>query len=77
MGYADVENRVPCTPDSVMRIASISKPITMTAVARLWENGKLDLDAPIQKYVPDFPEKTVDGEKVNITKFLYLIIRHG
>ncbi|XP_041355824.1 serine beta-lactamase-like protein LACTB, mitochondrial [Gigantopelta aegis] len=67
MGFADVENRVPCTPESVMRIASISKSITMTAVARLWESGKLDLDAPIQQYVPDFPEKTVNGEKVAIT----------
>lgn len=47
-----------------MRIASISKCLTMMAVAKLWEEGKLDLDAPVQKYVPEFPEKVYEGEKV-------------
>ncbi|XP_069078105.1 serine beta-lactamase-like protein LACTB, mitochondrial isoform X2 [Pleurodeles waltl] len=67
MGFADVENRVPCKPGTVMRIASISKSLTMTAIAKLWEEGKLDLDAPVQKYVPEFPEKEFEGEKVTIT----------
>lgn len=66
-GFADVENYVPCTSKTVMRIASISKPITMTLLAKLWEEGKVDLDAPVQKYVPYFPTKTVDGEEVTIT----------
>ncbi|XP_069480567.1 serine beta-lactamase-like protein LACTB, mitochondrial isoform X2 [Ambystoma mexicanum] len=64
LGFADVENRVPCKPETVMRIASISKSLTMTAVAKLWEEGKLDIDAPVQKYVPEFPEKEFEGEKV-------------
>ncbi|XP_042215502.1 serine beta-lactamase-like protein LACTB, mitochondrial [Homarus americanus] len=63
-GFADLENHVRCSPDTVMRIASISKPLTMTAVAKLWEAGKLDLDAPIQKYIPSFPVKTYNGEEV-------------
>ncbi|XP_072258184.1 serine beta-lactamase-like protein LACTB, mitochondrial [Pyxicephalus adspersus] len=67
LGFADVENRIPCSPDSVMRVASISKSFTMTAVAKLWEEGRLDLDAPVQKYVPEFPEKEFEGEKVTIT----------
>ncbi|XP_074405819.1 serine beta-lactamase-like protein LACTB, mitochondrial [Zonotrichia albicollis] len=67
LGYADVENRVLCKPETVMRIASISKCLTMMAVAKLWEEGKLDLDAPVQKYVPEFPEKVYEGEKVTIT----------
>ncbi|XP_030044133.1 serine beta-lactamase-like protein LACTB, mitochondrial isoform X1 [Microcaecilia unicolor] len=67
LGFADVENRVPCKPATVMRIASISKSLTMMAVARLWQEGKLDLDAPVQKYVPEFPEKEFEGEKVTIT----------
>uniref|UniRef100_A0A8D0GT67 Beta-lactamase-related domain-containing protein n=1 Tax=Sphenodon punctatus TaxID=8508 RepID=A0A8D0GT67_SPHPU len=50
-----------------MRIASISKCLTMVAAAKLWEEGKLDLDAPVQKYVPEFPEKEFEGEKVTIT----------
>lgn len=56
-GHADVENRVAAAPDTVFRIASISKPITAIAVMQLVEKGKLDLDAPIQRYVPSFPEK--------------------
>nr|XP_060611947.1 serine beta-lactamase-like protein LACTB, mitochondrial [Anolis sagrei ordinatus] len=64
MGFADVENRVPCRPETVLRIASISKPLAMVAAAKLWEEGKLDLDAPVQKYVPEFPEKEYEGEKV-------------
>ncbi|XP_062440136.1 serine beta-lactamase-like protein LACTB, mitochondrial [Rhea pennata] len=67
LGYADVENRVICKPETIMRIASISKCLTMMAVAKLWEEGKLDLDAPVQKYVPEFPEKIYEGEKVVIT----------
>lgn len=67
IGFSDVENRVAIGPENVFRIASISKSITMTIVAKLWESDKLDLDAPVQKYVPDFPEKLVNGEKVSYT----------
>jgi serine beta-lactamase-like protein LACTB, mitochondrial len=56
-GLADVENQVPATADTVFRIASLSKSITATAAMKLVEGGKLDLDAPIQKYCPDFPQK--------------------
>ncbi|XP_036391281.1 serine beta-lactamase-like protein LACTB, mitochondrial isoform X2 [Megalops cyprinoides] len=72
LGYADLENRVPCRPETVMRIASISKPLTAAAVARLWEEGRLDLDAPVQKYVPEFPEKQFEGEDVTITPRMIL-----
>ncbi|XP_077563747.1 serine beta-lactamase-like protein LACTB, mitochondrial [Haemaphysalis longicornis] len=67
LGYADVENRVPCTRRTVMRIGSISKPIAMTTVAKLWEEGRIDLDKPIQEYVPSFPQKTFNGKPVVIT----------
>lgn len=56
-GYADVENRVPVWPTTKFRIGSVSKPVTAAAVARLIEEGKLDLDAPVQEYVPYFPDK--------------------
>ena len=64
MGFADLENRLPCGPETIFRIASISKPIAMAIVAKLWENDDLDLDKPVQFYVPSFPEKTFDGKKV-------------
>ena len=56
-GMADLENAVPAKPQSVYRIGSISKSITATAAMELWEHGKLDLDAPVQKYCPSFPQK--------------------
>ena len=56
-GLADLENEVPATPASVYRLASVAKPITAIAVLQLAERGKLDLDAPIQRYVSGFPEK--------------------
>ena len=36
----------------------------MVAIAKLWEAGKLYLDIPVQHYVPEFPEKEYEGEKV-------------
>ena len=48
-----------------MRIASISKSLTTAAVAHLCEEGKLDLDLPVQQYVPEFPAKQFDGEDVS------------
>ena len=56
-GYADVEAKRPATPATQFRIGSVSKPLTATAIAQLFETGKLDLDAPVQRYVPSFPEK--------------------
>jgi CubicO group peptidase (beta-lactamase class C family) len=56
-GLADVENSVPVQSNTVFRLASLSKPITAVAILQLVEKGQLDLDAPIQKYVPAFPEK--------------------
>ena len=56
-GYADLEHRVPMWPSIKFRVGSISKSLTAAAVAMLVEEGRLDLDVPIQRYVPSFPEK--------------------
>ena len=56
-GYANLEHRVPMWPSVKFRVGSISKSLTAAAAARLVEDGRLDLDAPIQQYVPSFPEK--------------------
>src|SRR5687768_4288064 len=56
-GMQDVENNVPAKASTVYRLGSISKPITAVAVMQLFERGRLDLDAPVQKYCPAFPEK--------------------
>src|SRR6058998_493605 len=56
-GYADAARKRPVTRETQFRIGSVSKPLTATAVALLYEQGKLDLDAPVQRYVPSFPDK--------------------
>ncbi len=56
-GLADLENYVPAKSATVYRLGSISKSVTAVAIMQLAERGKLDLDAPIQKYCPAFPEK--------------------
>ena len=56
-GMADLENSSPATSSTLFRLGSISKPITAVAILQLNEHGKLDLDAPVQKYCPAFPQK--------------------
>jgi CubicO group peptidase (beta-lactamase class C family) len=56
-GWADLENHVKVTPDTLFRIGSASKVLTSAAVGLLLEQGKLNLDDKIQVYVPEFPEK--------------------
>lgn len=56
-GFADEAEARPATPDTRFRLGSVSKCLTGVAVALLWQRGALDLDAPVQTYLPDFPVK--------------------
>lgn len=56
LGYADVEAHEPVALDSRFPIGSVSKSVTATAAAMLWEDGVLDLDADVHGYVPDYPD---------------------
>ena len=58
IGYADLEQEVPVTEITRFRIGSISKTLTSAALGLLAEDERLDLDVPVQRYVPSFPEKT-------------------
>src|SRR5580765_742937 len=53
-GVSSVDNPQPVTPDTIFALASISKTVTTTAMMRLVEQGKVDLSAPVRKYLPDF-----------------------
>jgi serine beta-lactamase-like protein LACTB len=53
-GFADADKKKPATADTVYRVGSVSKLFTDIAVMQLVEQGKLDLDAPVTKYLPDF-----------------------
>lgn len=54
-GYADFETRRPNDLDTEFEIASVSKTFTATAVLQLVERGRIDLNAPLTRYLPDFP----------------------
>lgn len=56
-GMADLENSVPAKVETRYRTASIAKSMTAVAVMQFVEQGKIDLDAPVQKYCTAFPEK--------------------
>ncbi|HKE96516.1 MAG TPA: serine hydrolase domain-containing protein [Povalibacter sp.] len=56
-GSADLEQNVALDSRSLFRTASISKWLTATAALRLFDEGKLDLDAPVQQYCPQYPQK--------------------
>jgi serine beta-lactamase-like protein LACTB len=56
-GWADIDRKIPMTTDTRLRVASISKILTTAGLAKLIEDDQIDLDAPIQTYVPEFPIK--------------------
>jgi len=61
-GVRDPATKVPMTPDTIFRIYSMSKPITTVAAMMLVEDGKLQLDDPLSKYIPEFKDVKVGVE---------------
>ena len=55
-GFADVERHKPVSRATQFRIYEVAMPLTATVLARLAEQGRIDLDAPIQRYLPDLPD---------------------
>lgn len=66
-GYADQENKLAATPTTLYRVGSISKLFTDTAAMQLAEQGKLDIDQPLQHYLPDFSIKSYPPHTGQIT----------
>ena len=67
-GMADIGNSKPMRPDTIFWIASMTKPITATAVLMLQDEGKLSVDDPVEKYLPEFKGlKTADGKPAQLT----------
>ena len=53
-GFADVERKVPVKDDTIFRIYSMTKPLTTVAFMMLVEEGKVALDEPVVKYIPEW-----------------------
>jgi len=68
VGQADVEKNVPMREDTIFWIASMTKPITATTIMMLQDEGKLSVEDPVAKYVPELKDlKTKDGKPGNLT----------
>ena len=71
-GLADRTRRVPVTPDTVFQVGSVSKPVTAWGVMRLVQQGKLELDAPVDRYLTRWhlPPAPFDADGVTIRRLL-------
>jgi CubicO group peptidase (beta-lactamase class C family) len=65
-GLADVEHAIPVSLETKFNIASITKPFTAAAIVKLQEEGRLSLDDPLSKYIPDYPR----GNEIKIRHLL-------
>jgi CubicO group peptidase (beta-lactamase class C family) len=61
-GVSSVTTRAPVTPDTVFRIGSLTKTFTAVAVMQLWEQGRVDLDAPANDYLSTFQLRTMRAD---------------
>jgi len=67
-GMADLAARKPMTSEALFWIASMTKPVTGAAILILQDEGKLSVDDPVAKYIPDFAAlKTPSGRPANLT----------
>ncbi|RYG27097.1 class A beta-lactamase-related serine hydrolase [bacterium] len=75
-GYANLEERRPMKPDTIFQVMSMTKPVTAIAVVMCAERGLLNLDDPVEKYLPSFKALRVkDGNATRDPK-RKLTIRH-
>jgi CubicO group peptidase (beta-lactamase class C family) len=63
VGFADIEAKRPMTPETMFWIASMTKPITATALMILVDEGKISIDDPIAKHLPEFKNSWVVVEQ--------------
>ena len=59
VGITAIDSSMPMRRDTIFRIASMTKPVTATAVMMLIEEGKLALDAPVERWLPELAHRTV------------------
>src|SRR3954470_20288310 len=68
VGLADVAGQKHMRTNSFFWIASVTKPITGAAIMMLQDQGKLSIDDPVEKYIPEFAQvKTPSGKPANLT----------
>ncbi|MEM7415328.1 MAG: serine hydrolase [Gemmatimonadota bacterium] len=69
-GFGEQSNGVPATAETVYRVGSVSKMFTDIAVMQLLEAGEMDIDAPVQEYVPDFNPTNDSGTPITLRQLM-------
>jgi CubicO group peptidase (beta-lactamase class C family)/D-alanyl-D-alanine dipeptidase len=69
-GFADSTRKVQATADTLYRVGSVSKPFTALLIMLLVEMGLVDLDAPVDRYLPDFRPKNPYGKEITLRQIL-------
>ncbi len=69
-GYADPKAKTPPTEKTIYRVGSVSKLFTDIAVMQLVEQGKLDLDAPVTRYIPEFRPRNPFGRAITLRQLM-------
>ena len=66
-GHADREAGIPTSTDTLFRLGSLAKPLTACTALALWERGRIQLDDPVTRFLPDFTPALADGRSPTIT----------
>src|SRR5215469_10035495 len=69
-GYQDPEKKIPATAQTVYRVGSVSKLFTDIAIMKMVQSGKINLDAPVDKYVPDFHPHNPFGVPITLRELM-------
>jgi CubicO group peptidase (beta-lactamase class C family)/D-alanyl-D-alanine dipeptidase len=69
-GYADPDAKTLATAQTVYRVGSVSKPITVLLLMMLVELGLIDLDVPVQRYLPDFQPTNRSGKEITLRQMV-------
>jgi serine beta-lactamase-like protein LACTB len=70
IGWADRDNKIPAHTGTVYRIGSVSKLFTDMAIMQMVERGQIDLDAPVQKYIPEFRPRNETGKAITLRQLM-------
>jgi CubicO group peptidase (beta-lactamase class C family) len=78
IGYRDREANAEMRLNSIFRIASMTKPMVSVAAMQLTEEGRLDIGAPVARYIPEFAEMTVGAERKEASRTMTVqdLLRH-
>ena len=69
-GFADPDKRTAATAETVYRVGSVSKLFTDIGIMQLVERGEVDLDAPVNKYLPDFKPGNPFGKPITLRQLM-------